>query len=73
VADGRNGFVVDRPTPARLADALEAVLADDERRRKLADAATAVRETHSYDAAREDWRRILDIMGAVDGKETRGD
>lgn len=66
VDDGRNGLVVDRPTPKRLADALETLLTDDECWQELSDAATAVRETHSYDAAREDWRRILGILGVAD-------
>ena len=64
----RNALVVTDRDPSRFADALERLLADETLRRDLAANATAVRESHALDAARDDWLRILTILGARDSR-----
>lgn len=73
-ADGENALVVSDRTPAALAGAMADLLTDADRRDELGANATDVRDAYSYRAAREDWRRILGVLGcAVDGDSEGGD
>lgn len=61
--DGHNAVVVPPDDVEALADGIGRLLDDSGARRRLADNAEAVRSDCGYDAATEDWRRILDAMG----------
>ncbi|WP_246988158.1 glycosyltransferase family 4 protein [Halorientalis marina] len=60
-----NALVVEKRTASALADAMERLLEDCELRRELTARVTEVRSTHSYEAARNDWRRILATLLAT--------
>jgi len=59
VSHGENGLVVGEADPEAVADAIERLLEDNALRERLASNAPGVRDSFSYDAARDDWRAIL--------------
>ncbi|MFC6838527.1 glycosyltransferase family 4 protein [Halomarina ordinaria] len=61
--DGETALVLDDLTPETLADALERLLRDDDLAARLGENAAAVADRYSYEAATEDWSRILETLG----------
>ncbi|WP_424020002.1 glycosyltransferase (plasmid) [Halorientalis pallida] len=61
--DGMSAVVVPDGGTAALSRAATELLRDEDRRLDLAESATAVRDTCSYEAAAVDWRRILAAAG----------
>jgi len=60
VADGENGVLVADRSPEAYADAIEALLTEDDTYERLAANTTAVESTLSVEAVAESWTEILD-------------
>ncbi|WP_172824939.1 glycosyltransferase family 4 protein [Halorientalis sp. IM1011] len=61
--DEQTAVVIPGGETAGLVEAAKRLLTDDDRRTTLAENAMSVRETYSYEAAADDWRRILAAIG----------
>ncbi len=61
--DGETALVLEEMTAGTLAAALDRLLADDELCARLGENAAGVADRYSYEAAAEDWVRILETLG----------
>ncbi|WP_254547460.1 glycosyltransferase [Halomarina pelagica] len=61
--DGETALVLEEMTAGTLADALDRLLADDDLCARLGENAAGVADRYSYEAAAEDWVRILETLG----------
>jgi len=59
VRDGENGILIRNLTTEQLADALQELHEDSNRWAEMAENALEIRPEVSYDAARDDWRKIM--------------
>ncbi len=59
VEDGRNGYLIRDRTPEAFGAAIVSLLADDERRRRFAEAAARSAHRHTIDEVTRQWDRIL--------------